>query len=101
MKLRNFQYYALSLVSYKKNTCILLKSDTQNYHHISGIGGWEVCTTTLLNLSENWVICIEKGGPNNFAQVITILSNLYSKHCLLIKKMLMKYLRLKFFLPVI
>ena len=30
-------------------------------------GGWEVCPTTLLKLPQNWVICIEKGGSNNFA----------------------------------
>ena len=50
------------------------------------MGSWEVCPkTTLLNLRQNWVICIEKGGPNHSAQVITILGNLYWKHCLLIK----------------
>ena len=42
--------------------------------------------TAFLNLPQHWVICIEKGGYNNFAQVITILGNLYRKHCLLIKK---------------
>ena len=37
--------------------------------------------TTLLNLPKSRVICIEieKGGPNNFAQVITIYGNLYWK----------------------
>ena len=49
------------------------------------MGGWKVFQTTLLNLPQNWVICIEKGGPNNFAKVITILRNLHCKHCLLIK----------------
>ena len=29
--------------------------------------GWEVFPTTLLKLSQNWVIRIEKGGPYNFA----------------------------------
>ena len=46
------------------------------------IGGWEVCPITLLQLLQNWAICIEKGGPNNFAQITAIL---HWKHCLLIK----------------
>ena len=84
----------------------LLKSHTQNFHPTSlrkRMGVWEVCPTTLPKLLQNWVICIKKGGPNNFAQVTTILGNLYWcwKHCQLIKKMLMKYLRLKFSLSVI
>ena len=47
--------------------------------------GWEVCSTTLLNLPQNLVICIEKGGPNNFVQVTPIFGNLYWKLCQLIK----------------
>ena len=39
----------------------------------------------MLKFPKNWVICIEKGGSNNFAQVATILGNLYWKLCLLIK----------------
>ena len=46
---------------------------------------WEVCSIILLKLPQNWVICIEKGDPNNFAQVPTILGNLYWKYCLQIK----------------
>ena len=34
-----------------------------------------ICPTTLFNLPQNWVICSEKGGSKNFAQVITILGN--------------------------
>ena len=45
--------------------------------------GSEVCPTNLLNLSQNYVICIEKGSPNNFAQVTQILDNLYWKHLLI------------------
>ena len=57
---------------------ILLKSQTQNYHPSffgKRMGGWEDC-----------VICIEKGGHNNFAQVTTIIGNLYWKDRLVIKK---------------
>ena len=67
---------------------ISLKSRTQNYHPTSlrwRIGDWDVCSITLLKLPQNWVICIEKDGPNNFAQVTTTLGNPYWKHCLLIK----------------
>ena len=39
----------------------------------------------MLKLPQKWVICIENGGPINFAQVALILGNLYKKHCLLIK----------------
>ena len=66
----------------------LLKSSTQNYHATSlrtRIGGWVVCPITFLKLPQNWVICIEKGGTNSFAQVTTILGNLHWKHCLSIK----------------
>ena len=55
---------------------ILLKRYTQNYHSTSlrkSTGGWEVSRTILLMLPKNWVICIENGGLNNFAQVTTIL----------------------------
>ena len=45
----------------------------------------EVSPTTLLKLPHNWVVCIEKVGPNNFAQVTTILDNLYWKQCQLMK----------------
>ena len=82
---------------------ILLKSRIQKFHPNSVrkmIGGWEICSITLLKLPQNWVICMEKGFPNNFAQITTILGDLYWKHCLL-KEMLMKYMRLKFFLAVI
>ena len=48
-------------------------------------GGWEFCPVTLLKLPQNWVICIEKRGRNNFAQVTTVLGILYWKHCLFIK----------------
>ena len=41
------------------------------------MGGWEVFATALLKVPQNWVICIEKGDPNNFVQVTTILGNLY------------------------
>lgn len=41
--------------------------------------------TTLLQLPQNLVICIEKGDPINFTQVITILNNPYWKHCQIIK----------------
>ena len=51
------------------------------------MGGWEVCPTTLLMSSKNWLIYIGKGGSNNSALVTTILGNLYWKHCQLIKKM--------------
>ena len=47
--------------------------------------GWEICPITLLKLQQSWVICTEKGGPNNFAQVTPILDSLYWKHGLLIK----------------
>ena len=52
---------------------------------MGGMGGGkgvEVCLVTLLKLPENWAICIEKSGPKNFAQITTILGNLYWKHCL-------------------
>ena len=68
---------------------ILLKSHFQNYHSTSlrkRMEGCEVFSTTLLELSQNWVIYIKKCGPNNFIHVTTILDNPYWKHCLLIKK---------------
>ena len=80
-----------TLHAFIKSTLIksLQKCHIQNYHPTSlrkRIGGWEVCLKiTLLNLRQNWVIRIEKGGPNNSAQVIAILGNLYCKHCLLKK----------------
>ena len=49
---------------------IVLKKHNQTYHPTSlrkRTGSWEVCPTTMLNLLQNWVICIEKGGPNNFS----------------------------------
>ena len=55
---------------------ILLESRTQKYHSAflrkrmgegGGGGGWEVSPTTFLELPQNWVICIEKVVPNNFA----------------------------------
>ena len=67
---------------------ILLESRTQNYLPASlrkGGRGREVGPTTLRKFPQKWVILIEKNGPNNFAQVTTILGNLYWKHCLLIK----------------
>ena len=36
-------------------------------------------------LAQNWIICIENGSQKNFAQVTTLLGNLYWKHCLLIE----------------
>ena len=48
-------------------------------------GGYEVCPAVLIKLLQNWVICIEKGCPNIFAQVTTIFCNLYWKHYPLIK----------------
>ena len=63
---------------------ILLKSHTQNYHPTNlrkWMGGrW------LGDLPKNCVICIEKEDPNSFAQVTTILGNLYRKPCLLTRK---------------
>ena len=52
---------------------ILLKSHTQNYHPTSLRKRIAGCPTTLLKYPQNKVICIEKGVPNNFAQVTTIL----------------------------
>ena len=49
------------------------------------IGDLENCPTVLLKLAQNWVICIEKGGPNSFAQVTTNFGNLCWNYCLLIK----------------
>ena len=69
--------------------CFFMKSLTQNYHPISlrkRMRVWVVSPTTLLKLPQNWVICIQKGGPNNFAQVTKIFGNLYWKHCQLLKK---------------
>ena len=83
------------------SSIFFLKRHTQNYYLNSlrkRMGGWEVYPTAFLKLPQNWVIYIEKGGSNNFAQASTILGNLYCKYCQLIKKMLMKYLTLKFFL---
>ena len=83
---------------------ILLKSYTQNYHHTSlrkRTEIWEVFPTTLLNLPQNWVIRIEKGGTNNFAQVIKILGNFVLETLPINKKILMKYQRLKFSFVVI
>ena len=80
-----------------------MKSLTQNYHPISlskRMKVWLVCPTTLLELPQNWVICIQKGGPNNFAQVTSMFGNLYWK-LLIIKKILVKYMLLKFFLAII
>ena len=45
----------------------------------------EVSPRTLLKLPHNWVVCIEKVGPNNFPQVTAILDNLYWKQCQLMK----------------
>ena len=28
---------------------------------------WQVFPTTLLKLPQNWIICIEKGGPNKLS----------------------------------
>ena len=69
------------------SSIFLLKYHTQNYHPTSlrkRIGVWEVYPKTILKLPQNWKICIEKGGSNNFAQINTILGNLYWKHCQLI-----------------
>ena len=66
-----------------------IHTQNQNYYLTSlrnRMQGWEVSPITLLKLPENWVICIEKGCLNDFAQVITILSSLYWKHCQLLKK---------------
>ena len=68
------------------SSIFLLKS--QNYYLTplrKRMGEWEVCPTTLHQLAQHWIICIEKGGPNNFAQATTVLGNLYWKHCQLIK----------------
>ena len=59
---------------------ILLKSHTKNYHPTSlkkRVEGSEVWSTTLIKLPQNCVMWIEMGGPNNFAQIITILRNVY------------------------
>ena len=69
------------------SSIFLLKSHTQNYPLKKEDGrGREGCPTTLLKLRQNWVICIEKGRPNNLALVTTILGNLYWKHYHLMKK---------------
>ena len=47
-----------------------LSSHTQNYHPTSlrkKIKVWQVCPTTLLKLPQDWITCIEKGGPNKLS----------------------------------
>ena len=69
------------------SSIFLLKSHTQSYHPTSlrkRMGVWEVYPKTILKLPQNWEICIEKGGSNNFTQITAIQGNLYWKHCQLI-----------------
>ena len=71
------------------SSIFLPKSQTQSYYPTflrKKIESWEVCATTLFKLPQNWLICIGKVGPNNIAQVTTILGNLFWKYCQLIKK---------------
>ena len=71
------------------SSIFLPKSQTQSYYPTflrKKIESWEVCATTLFKLPQNWLICIEKVGPNNIVQVTTILGNLFWKYCQLIKK---------------
>ena len=76
------------------------KNKSETMLEVISIGGWEFYQATFPKLSQNWVICIEKSGPNNFTRVATILDNLYWSFSIN-NKMLMKYLRLEFFLAVI
>ena len=103
MAWRKTKWVIHDMLSLNLSSIFLLKSHAQNYYLTSSrkrIGDWVVCPTILLKAPQNRVICI-KSGPINFAQVTTILGSLYWKYCQWIKKNLMKYLRLKFFLAVI
>ena len=61
------------------------------------MGYWEAFPTILFKLPQNWVICIEKAAPATLLKLPQSVLEILSIN----KKMLMKYLGLKFFLAVI
>ena len=78
-------FFFRSLLCYWVTKYPLYVTSSRSHLFKKDDGGLEASTITLLKLPQILVICIEKGGPNNFAEFFTILGNLYWKHCLIIK----------------
>ena len=49
IKLRNFQYYALSLVSYQKNTCTFYQKNTCTFYQKNTCTFYEQCRVLFMN----------------------------------------------------